>query len=60
MKLKVRIETVSGSGYRRLVDQLDNQVLFPDICTQSGKWFRDGGELFRPGRGDDTLQQKAQ
>jgi hypothetical protein len=59
MKLKVRIETVSGSGYRRLVGQLDNQGLFPDICTQSGKWFHERGELFLRRSCEETLGQKA-
>jgi hypothetical protein len=35
--------------------RLDIGVLFPDICTPSGKWFRRTRELFRgPGR-DETL-----
>jgi hypothetical protein len=38
----------------------NNQVLFPDIYTASGKWFRDGGELFRRGGTDETLEQKAE
>jgi len=43
-----------------LVGQFDTQELFPDICTESGKWFRGGGELFRRGGGDETMAQKAQ
>jgi hypothetical protein len=54
MKLRVRID--ESPGYRPL---FDNQVLFPDIYTTSGKWFRDGGELFRRGGADETLGQKA-
>jgi hypothetical protein len=46
-KLKVRIDISPGRTSRRLVGQFDNQGLFPDICTGSGKWFRGGGELFR-------------
>jgi hypothetical protein len=29
-----------------LVGAFDNQVLFPDICTTSGKWFREGENCF--------------
>jgi hypothetical protein len=43
-----------------LVGPFDNQVLFPDIYTTSGKWFRDGGELFRRGGAGETLGQKAE
>jgi hypothetical protein len=62
MKLSVRIEAspVRLSIGRRLVGPFDNQVLFPDICTKSGKWFRDGGESFRRGGADETLRQKAE
>jgi hypothetical protein len=42
------------------VGLFDNQVLFPYICARSGKWFRDGGELFRRGGTDETLGQKAE
>jgi hypothetical protein len=38
----------------------DNQVLFPDIYTTSGKWFREEGELLRRGAADETLGQKAE
>jgi len=61
MKLRVRIEASPVRLFdRRLVAPLDNQVLFPDICTKSGKWFRDGGELFRRGGAGETLGQKAE
>jgi hypothetical protein len=59
-KLMVRIDISPGRTSRRLVGQLDNQGLFPDICTESGKWFRGSGELFRRGGRDDTMTQKAQ
>jgi hypothetical protein len=59
-KLKVRIDISPGRTSRRLVGQFDTQGLFPDICTESGKWFRGGGELFRRGGGDETMAQKAQ
>jgi len=39
---------------------LNNQMLFPDICTKSGKWFREAGELFRRRGCDETLRQKPQ
>jgi hypothetical protein len=61
MKLRVRIEAspvrLSAAVW---LGPFDNQVLFPDICTKSGKWFRDGGELFRRGGTDETLGQKAE
>jgi hypothetical protein len=43
-----------------LVGPFNNQVLFPDICTKSGKWFRDRGELFRRGGAGETLLQKVE
>src|SRR5947208_2537198 len=45
-KLKIRIDISPGRTSRRLVGQFDNQGLFPDICTESGKWFRDGEKCF--------------
>jgi hypothetical protein len=57
-KLKVRIDISPGRTSRRLVGQFDNQGLFPDICTESGKWFRGGGELFRRYIRNETLGQK--
>jgi hypothetical protein len=60
MKLKVRIGLSPGPVVgRRLGGQFDNQMLFPDICAKSGKWFRGAGELFRRGGRDETLGQKA-
>jgi hypothetical protein len=61
MKLRVRIEASPVRLFdRRLVGPLDNQVLFPDIYTTSGKWFREEGELFRRCAADETLGQKAE
>jgi hypothetical protein len=59
MKLNVRID-LSPAYRRRPVGQLHNQALFPDIYTESGKWFRDAGELFRRNGSNETLGQKAQ
>jgi len=58
-KPKVRIDISPGRTSRRLVGQFDNQGLFPDICTESEKWFHGGGELFRRDGGDETLGRKA-
>jgi hypothetical protein len=58
MKLRVRIEQ-SPVWPRRLVGPFDNQVLFRDICTKSGKWFHAERELFRRNLGNETFQEKA-
>ena len=57
MKLRVRIDESPGPAIGRV---FDNQVLFPDIYTTSGKWFREEGELFRRGGAGETLVQKAE
>jgi hypothetical protein len=43
---------------RRLVGKIDSQRGFQDVCAKSGKWFLAGGELFRGGACDETIEQK--
>jgi hypothetical protein len=55
--------TVSGLGTgagRRFRCGVDNHPLFPDVCAESGKWFRRAPELFRGPGPDETIVKKIQ
>jgi hypothetical protein len=39
---------------------MDNQQLFPDVCTESGKRFRGTQELFHGHRANDILSEKSE
>jgi hypothetical protein len=61
MKLSTRINlSPDPARFAVSLGSLNNQVLFPHICTTSEKWFRERRELFRRRSCDETLGQKAQ
>src|SRR6266852_1758731 len=41
-----------------LLPQSVNEPTFRDVCTESGKWFHAGGELFRRAGSDETFAAK--
>jgi hypothetical protein len=45
-------------GSPLFVKEIFSQSRFQDVCTTSGKWFREKGKLFRPLASDETIGGK--